>query len=105
MTISDKNYVNVYFETNPLEHGHRYVICIHADAVLLEHEYWKEPLPEISSCSDGITVDITPPRPGDIWIYNKDALYQVGPHTYSCPKIMEKQKMKYFIVKHKVVKT
>ena len=45
---------------------------------MLEHEYWKEHLPEISICSDGITVDTTPPSPGNVWLYHKEAVYQVS---------------------------
>ena len=75
--ISDDNYVNAYFEAGALVNGHRYMVCIHAEAMVLEHEYWKEDLPDISACSDGITIDTTPPVPGDVWVYKKEALYQV----------------------------
>ena len=67
----------MFFDAEPLLNGHRYAICIHADSEVLAHEYWNEELPEISTCSDGVTVDTTPPQPGDVWINRKDALYQV----------------------------
>ena len=70
--------MNVDRDAEPLNDGHRYAVCIHAEATVLEHEYWKEYLPEISLCSDGITVDTTPPSPGNVWIYHRDAIYQVS---------------------------
>ena len=70
--------MNVYFDAEPLNVGHRYAVCIHAEATVLVYEYWKEELPGISVCSDGITVDTTPPSPGNVWLYHKEALYQVG---------------------------
>lgn len=75
--ISVQNHVNVYFYTEPLLNGHRYAICIHANAAVLKHKDRTESLPEITTCSDGITVDKTPPVTGDVWIYHKGAIHQV----------------------------
>ncbi|XP_076085163.1 uncharacterized protein LOC143055975 isoform X1 [Mytilus galloprovincialis] len=62
-------YINVLFnDENPLEHGKRYTICIYAPSKTLQHEKWTESLKEISVCSDGITVDLTPPITGKVWI-------------------------------------
>ncbi|XP_071784665.1 uncharacterized protein [Asterias amurensis] len=63
---TDKEFVNVHGLS--LEHGERYRICIHADEVTLEHEKWSEALPSVSSCSDGVVIDTTPPTPGSVWI-------------------------------------
>ncbi|XP_022102003.1 uncharacterized protein LOC110985345 [Acanthaster planci] len=72
---TDKEFVNV--PNLSLEHGMRYRICIHADEVTLEHELWKEELPAVSSCSDGVVVDTTPPTPGPVWIgWSQHRTYQ-----------------------------
>ncbi|XP_033637440.1 uncharacterized protein LOC117298344 isoform X1 [Asterias rubens] len=63
---TDKEFVNV--QDLSLEHGKCYRICIHADEVTIEHEKWTETLPSVSSCSDGVVVDTTPPTPGSVWI-------------------------------------
>ena len=69
--------MNVEFEPGDLIHGRRYIICIHANAMVLHHEFWDEELPDISTCSDGVTVDIYPPIPAAVWLYEKSASYQV----------------------------
>ncbi|XP_038050780.1 uncharacterized protein LOC119723938 isoform X2 [Patiria miniata] len=72
---TDREFVNV--PNLVLAHGMRYRICIHADAVTLEHELWNEPLPAVSSCSDGVVIDTTPPTPGSVWIgWNQHQTYQ-----------------------------
>ena len=72
----DKEFVNV--QDLSLEHGKRYRICIHADEVTIEHEKWTETLPSVSSCSDGVVVDTTPPTPGSVWIgWSNKNKYQV----------------------------
>ncbi|XP_022107048.1 uncharacterized protein LOC110988105 [Acanthaster planci] len=63
---TDQEFVNILDLS--LEHGKRYRICIHADEVTVQHELWNEPLPAVSSCSDGVVVDTTPPTPGSVWI-------------------------------------
>ncbi|XP_071798435.1 uncharacterized protein [Asterias amurensis] len=63
---TDQEFVNVLGLS--LEHGERYRICIQADEVTLEHEKWTEPLSSVSSCSDGVVVDTTPPTPSFVWI-------------------------------------
>ncbi|CAG2233138.1 unnamed protein product [Mytilus edulis] len=65
---TEKEFINVKFTNNELVHGTRYTVCIHADATKVQHETWIEYLPEISSCSDGIIVDLTPPVAGRLWI-------------------------------------
>ncbi|XP_053401094.1 uncharacterized protein LOC123523194 isoform X2 [Mercenaria mercenaria] len=76
---TDLGYVNIYFEAAELIHGRRYVVCVHANATNLRHELWTQELPEINACSDGVTVDLTPPSTGDVWIGNhKHILYQTS---------------------------
>ena len=78
LSVSDLNYINVYFDAAELIHGYRYVTCVHADATTIAHERWPQELPEINECSDGVTLDLTPPLAGDVWIgNNKDIRYQV----------------------------
>ncbi|XP_038051300.1 uncharacterized protein LOC119724354 isoform X2 [Patiria miniata] len=72
---TDKEFVNV--PNLVLEHGMRYRICIHADEMTLEHELWNEQLPAVSSCSDGVVIDTTPPTPGSVWIgWDQHQTYQ-----------------------------
>jgi hypothetical protein len=62
-------YVNVEFTAaNRLQHGKRYFICLHADAMTVKHEKWTEKLAEVNACSDGIIVDTTDPKPGKVWV-------------------------------------
>ncbi|XP_038071216.1 uncharacterized protein LOC119740085 [Patiria miniata] len=63
---TDKEFVNV--PGLSLQHGSCYRICIHANRVVLQHETWNQTLPSVSSCSDGVVVDTTPPTPGSVWI-------------------------------------
>ena len=73
---ADKEFVNV--PDLFLMHGKRYRICIHADQKTIKHEVWTETLPPVSSCSDGVVVDTTPPTPGSVWIgWNQHQVYQV----------------------------
>ncbi|XP_022103295.1 uncharacterized protein LOC110986023 [Acanthaster planci] len=72
---TDKEFVNI--PDLALSHGKRYRICIHADEVTLKHELWEELLPAVSSCSDGVVVDTTPPTPGSVWIgWSQHQIYQ-----------------------------
>ncbi|XP_076113983.1 uncharacterized protein LOC143082268 [Mytilus galloprovincialis] len=67
--VTNKEYVNVIFDSNrELEHGKRYIMCIYAPRKEIQYEKWTEVLDEIKSCSDGVTVDLTPPTPGHVWI-------------------------------------
>ncbi|CAC5407073.1 unnamed protein product [Mytilus coruscus] len=64
-TMLEKEYINVIFGINDeLEHGKRYIVCIHAPRKEVEYEKWTEVLKETNTCSDGVTVDLTPPTPG-----------------------------------------
>ena len=66
---SEKEYINVIFNTkDELEHGKRYIVCIHAPRTEIKYEKWTEVLEEVKTCSDGVTVDLTPPTPGHVWI-------------------------------------
>ncbi|CAG2197001.1 unnamed protein product [Mytilus edulis] len=66
---TEDNYVNAKFnKTKYLIHGGRYSICIHAPETVIEHEKWTETLETVTSCSDGVTVDLTPPVPGRVWV-------------------------------------
>ncbi|XP_071954211.1 uncharacterized protein [Antedon mediterranea] len=72
---TDAEYINVD-ELN-LKHGSKYFICIHAEKTTKYHEKWTEYLPELSSCSDGVVIDHTPPTQGDVWLgWKKGDRYQ-----------------------------
>ncbi|XP_053398947.1 uncharacterized protein LOC128556937 [Mercenaria mercenaria] len=72
-------YVNVKFGQEELTHGRRYIICIHANASKLQREFWEQDLGEIDECSNGVTVDLTPPVTTDVWIGNdKQHLFQTS---------------------------
>lgn len=59
--------MNVKFdETETLRHGKRFYICIHAYEIDRQFEKWNKTLHDVNACSDGITVDLTPPTPGTI---------------------------------------
>lgn len=54
------------------------MVCIHAVHTVIVHEKWTQVLPEISECSDGVVVDLTPPLAGKVWIGSTQGLeYQV----------------------------
>lgn len=66
------------FDEGELEHGQRYMVCIHSEYTEIIYEKWTQVLPEINECSDGIVVDLTPPVAGKVWIGNKQGVeYQV----------------------------
>ncbi|ESO88616.1 hypothetical protein LOTGIDRAFT_234474 [Lottia gigantea] len=78
---SDKEYINIK-PPQLLKHGRRYHVCLHADSTTLQHEKWDENLEEINSCSDGITVDLSPPSGGRVWIQtDTNTNYQVSSNT------------------------
>ena len=79
--IPVENFVNVPFDNGELQHGHRYLFCIYTNATSIQYELWTQELEEVAACSDGVTVDITPPEPGDVWLgQGKSHPYQV--HIY-----------------------
>lgn len=54
------------------------MVCIHAVHTVIVHEKWTQVLSEISECSDGVVVDLTPPLAGKVWIGSTQELeYQV----------------------------
>ncbi|WAR04731.1 hypothetical protein MAR_020100, partial [Mya arenaria] len=61
---TDKEYMNAKFDVGVIKHGKRYIVCIHANETYLYHEKWTQHLDEFMECSDGVTVDITPPIAG-----------------------------------------
>nr|XP_034332757.1 uncharacterized protein LOC105327902 isoform X2 [Crassostrea gigas] len=71
-------FINVKFKEGELEHGQRYVVCIHAEYTEIQHEKWTQILPEINTCSDGIVVDLTPPTAGNVWIGTQGQRYQIS---------------------------
>lgn len=76
--LVDKEFINIHFNPGELDHGTRYIICIHANKTELQHEFWSQELEEINECSNGVTVDLTPPVEADVWIGNeKNYLFQV----------------------------
>ncbi|XP_035696852.1 uncharacterized protein LOC118430249 [Branchiostoma floridae] len=73
---SKDNFVNV--PGLQLHHGRRYHICIHADRTVLQFETFEQTLAEVDTCSNGITVDLTPPLPGQVWINRRDRDFQTS---------------------------
>ncbi|XP_053400998.1 uncharacterized protein LOC128557563 isoform X2 [Mercenaria mercenaria] len=72
-------FINVKFEPGELKHGNRYIVCVHANTTHLQHEFWEQKLEEINQCSNGVTVDITPPVAADVWIgHTKQYLFQTS---------------------------
>ncbi|XP_053390115.1 uncharacterized protein LOC123523221, partial [Mercenaria mercenaria] len=72
-------FINVKFEPGELKHGNRYIVCVHANITYLQHEFWEQELEEIKQCSNGVTVDITPPVAADVWIgHEKQYLFQTS---------------------------
>ncbi|XP_067684738.1 uncharacterized protein [Haliotis asinina] len=65
---TDKEFLNVIETERWLVDGRRYYVCVHAEARVVEYEKWTEHLPEVSSCSDGVTVDVTPPIGGRVFL-------------------------------------
>ena len=61
-----REFMNVIVNVD-LEHGKKYVVCVHAIATVKEHEKWTEIFEEENVCSDGVVVDLTSPTPGKLW--------------------------------------
>ena len=51
-----------------LEDGHRYFACVYANATSIEYEKFTLDLPTVSTCSDGVLVDLEAPEDGKVWI-------------------------------------
>lgn len=76
--ISGNEYMNEIFTADELKHGTRYIVCVHADLKVIDRGTWMEELPAVSTCSDGVVVDLTPPMAGKVWIsHSPDIRYQV----------------------------
>ncbi|XP_061193435.1 uncharacterized protein LOC133201664 [Saccostrea echinata] len=75
---TEHEFINFKFKEGELEHGQRYMVCIHAAYTEIKYEKWTQVLPEINECSDGIVVDLTPPVPGKVWIGNEGVQYQIS---------------------------
>ncbi|XP_078682420.1 uncharacterized protein LOC144916894 [Branchiostoma floridae x Branchiostoma belcheri] len=73
---TEENFVNV--PDIELLHGRRYHICVHANATVLHFELFDQSLDKVDSCSNGITVDLTPPLPGQVWVNHKDLQFQTS---------------------------
>ncbi|XP_067663255.1 uncharacterized protein [Haliotis asinina] len=75
-----KEFINVEFtELSYLQHGRRFYVCIHADDKNTRFEKWRSYLTEVNACSDGITVDLTPPTSGTVNVENLvDGTFQVS---------------------------
>ena len=79
---SAQKYINVEFggtsSLPALQNGHHYYVCLYAAAESVPYEKWVEELPEVVSCSDGITVDLTPPVAGTVVVDGlRSGIYQV----------------------------
>ncbi|XP_071079258.1 uncharacterized protein [Haliotis cracherodii] len=75
-----KEFVNIHFDhKEELSHGQRFHICIQAEETEVTNEKWATVLKEVNACSDGITVDLTPPSPGSVSIQGlKENIYQMS---------------------------
>ncbi|XP_078578622.1 uncharacterized protein LOC144863374 [Branchiostoma floridae x Branchiostoma japonicum] len=73
---TEENFVNV--PDIELLHGRRYHICVHANATVLHFELFDQSLAEVDYCSNGITVDLTPPLPGQVWVNDKNTQFQTS---------------------------
>uniref|UniRef100_A0ABM0M5T3 Uncharacterized protein LOC102801709 n=1 Tax=Saccoglossus kowalevskii TaxID=10224 RepID=A0ABM0M5T3_SACKO len=71
---TNENFINIH--DLPLVHGQRYYVCIYSNATKKVYEYVEVLLPEISVCSDGITVDQSPPLQGNVWIGWREQHFQ-----------------------------
>ncbi|XP_078696223.1 uncharacterized protein LOC144924666 [Branchiostoma floridae x Branchiostoma belcheri] len=69
------NFVNV--PDLELHHGRRYHICLHANKTVLQFETFDQTL-SVDTCSNGITVDLTPPVPGQVWVNRRDQAFQTS---------------------------
>lgn len=50
-----------------LLHGWRYHVCISSHAILVQHKHHNESLPAVEHCTDGVTIDTSPPTSGCVW--------------------------------------
>ncbi|XP_078321865.1 uncharacterized protein LOC111103999 isoform X3 [Crassostrea virginica] len=75
---TEHEFINVKFNDGELEHGSRYIVCIHTQYTEIHFEKWTQVLPEINTCSDGIRVDLSAPSPGNIWIGKPGQRYQIS---------------------------
>jgi hypothetical protein len=57
----------LFRKDHELHHGKRFRFCVYAPKTSVSYEKWIEELEETYACSDGITVDLTPPIPGRVW--------------------------------------
>nr|XP_006822211.1 PREDICTED: uncharacterized protein LOC102806108 [Saccoglossus kowalevskii] len=79
--FTKENFVNI--DNLDLEYGRRYYICLYANETHIEKEDTLQILPMVSECSDGITVDWTPPEAGTVWINRVGHHYQTSTsHMY-----------------------
>ncbi|KAL8561571.1 hypothetical protein ACOMHN_024807 [Nucella lapillus] len=86
--LTSQKYINVEFGTGTprqsLQNGHHYYVCVHAAAETITHEKWVEELPDVTSCSDGVTVDLTPPTAGVVSVEGlRNGIYQMSPSVIS----------------------
>ncbi|XP_063399976.1 uncharacterized protein LOC134684607 [Mytilus trossulus] len=65
---TEHEYMNEVFSAGELVHGTRYIVCVHADYKVIDRDTWVEELAAVSTCSDGVVVDLTPPTAGAVWI-------------------------------------
>lgn len=76
--IVENEYMNEVFSAGDLVHGTRYIVCVHADYKEIDRDTWVEVLAAVSTCSDGVVVDLTSPTAGAVWISHSPSVrYQV----------------------------
>ena len=80
LIFSERTFINVQLNASEyLIHGERYAVCVHAARTEIQYEKWTEVIDEVNSCSDGVTVDLTPPMSGKVWIgSDPNTLFQVN---------------------------
>ena len=74
--VFQNNYVNVH--NLKLADG-RYYVCVFAKAKQIKFEKFTQQLPAVSACSNGITIDVMDPEPGQVWVgdHQRHRSYQV----------------------------
>ena len=55
-----------------LQHGHRYYFCVWSNATSIEHENFREDLPPIEVCTNGVTIDLRRPLAGCVWVGSEE---------------------------------
>lgn len=55
-----------------LRHGHRYYICVWSNSTIVQHENFKEELPKLEVCTNGVTIDLKRPLGGCVSVGSEE---------------------------------